>query len=532
MKRDLHQLGSQQFDIVVIGAGIHGACIARDAALRGLRVALIDKGDFCSQTSHNSLKIIHGGIRYLQHLNFKRVIESIREQRIWLAVAPHLVRPLQFVMPTYGYGMRGPVAMWAGIRAYEALGLGRNRQIPEFRKIPRGKIISRGACKAMIPGISEEKLTGGAIWYDAQIEGADEAVIQMANSAARNGALVANYVSAQEFILDGDQLRGVVARDELAGNELEIRGNWTINATGPWVSRLASNIEPGKNYARELPLTKSINIVTRKRIYGDFAVGLQSSRRSDSVVGDTKRLYFFTPWKDCTLIGTTHFAYGGNPDSFEITSEEIEEFLHEINAICPHAKLGLEDLSYCYRGLTPADSVKRSESNSGEGSRAHESKIIDHSMDGVHGLLSIVGVKYTTARLVAERAVNLVCQKSGKADLKCQTRDRVIEPDVSMQLDTPVIDNPSFSRFCQDQVENTMVQSLNDLVLRRMSLGIRGVLTADQLEICLETVSGNLDWKADRKIIELESLKAAVMDSDMHEKINAKLRRIRQLENP
>jgi glycerol-3-phosphate dehydrogenase len=531
MKRDLKQLGKTHFDLVVIGAGIHGACIARDAALRGLRTALIDKGDLCSQTSHNSLKIIHGGIRYLQHLNFKRVLESIQEQRIWLTVAPKLVKPLQFVMPTYGYGMRGPIAMWIGIKVYEALGLGRNRQIPKFRRIPSGKVISKEHCKAMIPGLEEENLTGAALWYDAHMMGADEAVIQIAMSAFDNGAQVANYVSAQQFIMDRDRVCGIVARDELTGKTFDIKGTWTINATGPWASRLFSSIETRKNQDLNLTLSKSINIVTRKQIFGDFAVGLQSKRSSDSVIGATKRLYFFTPWKGSTLIGTTHFPYGGNPDSFDVTAEEVEEFIREINDVYPQAELSLEDVNYCYKGLTPAEKAEEKALDSSEVRRAHQSNVIDHSKDGVLGILSILGVKYTTARLVAEKAVNLICRELGNSYLKCVTRTLPIEQSHLIQPDSDFFDTLSFGQFCQDQVEHSMVQHLTDLVLRRMDLAARGILTAAQLEICLETMSRSLGWDFAKKINELESLKSACPDPDLRENINAKLSEIRQLGN-
>ncbi len=309
MKRSLSALAGGKFDILVVGGGIHGACVARDAALRGLSVALIEQSDFCSATSHNSLKTIHGGIRYLQHLNIKRAVESIREQQIFLRTAPHLVQPLPFLMPTYGWGMRGPLVMAAGIALYEGLSalihlLG--RQVPGW---PSGRILSRRRCLEVAPGIDEHELTGGAIWSDAQVAFADKAVLQMLQQAEDHSACVANYIRASALLKDdsGKQVLGVVVKDAMTGESFNIHARLVINAAGPWVGRWLG--EGGDSLpSLSIGLVKSMNLVTNKPA-PPFAIGVKSQLASDSLVDNAKRLFFSVHWQGRAVIGTTHFTH-------------------------------------------------------------------------------------------------------------------------------------------------------------------------------------------------------------------------------
>ena len=518
MKRNINQLAQQHFDIIIIGAGVHGACIARDAALRGLKVALVDKGDICGQTSHNSLKIIHGGIRYLQHLDIKRTWESIQEQKIWLTIAPHLTKPIQCIMPTYGHGMRGPEVMWCGIKAYELLGLGRNRSIPVQRRIPKGKVVSRKKCLELVPGIKSTNLTGAAIWYDAQVFGADEAVIETADSATHCGAQVANYVNIQRVLTAGQKVIGVRAKDELTQEIFDIHSDLVINAAGPWAKELLATLNISKFDEFDLPLTKSMNIVTRP-LFGDYAVAIQSKRQSDSVVGSTNRLYFFTPWKDCTVTGTTHFPYNGDPDSLKTTPEEVHQFISEINEVYPQAKLTLEDVRYCYKGLTPAEEPQTGKSSSSEVIRSHHSKIIDHSDDNIEGFISIIGVKYTTARLIAEKCINLAFRKLGKKDPGCLTKKQPLEGSTKATIEVEKLDHDGFSRFCRDQIKNSMAIHLSDLVLRRMNLAMQGQLNLERLTFCLELMSKEFDWSSKQQLREVQDLTKIWLSPDLKQNI-------------
>ena len=519
MKRNIRKLTTRQFDIIVVGAGVHGACVARDAAMRGLSVALIDKGDICGQTSHNSLKIIHGGLRYLQHLDIKRTLESLQEQKIWLTIAPHLVKLLQCIMPTYGHGIRGPEVMWCGIKLYELLGPGRNRTTAHQQQIPNGSVISREKCLQMVPGINRTNLTGAAVWYDAQVFAADEAVIETAASAAHHGAQVASYVSAQTILFQGQKVTGVQAKDELNQEIFNIHGKLVINAAGPWSKELLSTLKISKLDDFDLPLTKSMNIVT-PLLFDDYAVAIQSKRKSDSIVGSTRRLYFFTPWKDCTVTGTTHFPYNGDPDSLHTSKEEVQQFITEINEVYPRANLTLDDVHYCYKGLTPAEEPQSGQPSRFEVSRSHRSKIIDHATDGVEGIISIIGIKYTTARLIAEKSVNVACRKLGRPGLACRTRTQLLESSHTEIVDVDTLNDKDFRKYCCNKVDNSMAIHLTDLVLRRMDLAMRGKLTLERLKICVDVMTQAFAWSAAQQLKEIENLNKTWLSPDLKKDLN------------
>jgi glycerol-3-phosphate dehydrogenase len=546
MKRDLRRLADTRYDLLVVGAGIHGACIARDAAMRGLRVALVEQNDFGNATSHNSLKLIHGGLRYLQHLDLRRVRESLEERRFWLQAVPHLVRPLEFVMPTYGQGPRGRAALWLALRVHDVLGLDRNRRLPPSRQTPAGRVISKRECLRLIPGLAPSGLTGGAIWYDGQMDDADRVLLECVLGAAEAGADVANYLAIEALIGGATRVEGVRARDRLGGSQLEIRGTVTVNACGPWSGELLRRAPRDLSPGLRLGLTKGINLVTRK-LFESHAVGVVSRRHSDAILGSSRRLYFITPWYDCSVIGTAHLPYqGGAPERCRFTEDEIEVFLDEINTAYPASRLTLNDVRYCYGGLTPADGEQR-----GEVKRARRSVIIDHQhSDAMAGLVSVVGVKYTTARRVAECAVDVVFQKLGRTAPRCMAKharlpgargfhdadtvtqqivrtlgaqvekealallqrygtafERVLNvrarPDEQKSL------RDIFQCCCLYSVREEMAVRLQDLIFLRSNLAARGALLDDSLSWCADMMEVELGWSPGRKRAELADAQAS-----------------------
>lgn len=521
MKRQLDKLVEKEFDLVVVGAGIHGACAARDAALRGLRVALIDKGDLCGETSHNSLKIIHGGIRYLQHLNFKRTLESINEQKFWLRTAPHLVKPLPFLMPTYGHGSRSSEAMWCGIKLYETLGYGRNKTIPTERQIPNGKVISKKQCLEIAPDIDQTGLRGGAIWYDAQIEDPDKAVIQIAQHAAEHGAQIASYVRAEQILVDNQKIRGLQATDMLTGNQFTIKSKLILNAAGPWAGSWLKQNQSHMHQHHDLPLTKSMNIVTRQ-VFPNYAVGVKSERQSDSIVGNSKRLYFITPWKNRSIIGTTHFHYDGQPEeainSIENTKKEITNFIDEINTAYSGLKLSIDDVLYCYQGLTPANDPKQHPN----ATRLHHSKVIDHiETDQLDGLISIISIKWTTARSVAKRAIDLASKKLNIYQ-PCLTHKTAI-PDTSIYSLNQHSDTAILTDFVNHAVSNEMAVSFRDLLLRRTDAVMRAELNTEQISTLFQVMSKSLNWSHAEQNRQKELLSNTWLQPQIHQDLQTVL---------
>ena len=323
MKRDPARLSDEMYDVVVIGGGIYGACVAWDAALRGLSVALVEKGDFGHATSSNSLRLIHGGLRYLQHLDIRRMRRAIRERMIWMRIAPHLVHPLPVLVPTYGHWIRGREVLSLALKINDLISFDRNRLKDPEKYIPRGRLISRTECIQLLPGIEEEGLTGGALWYDCQMYNSERLILSILRSASEAGADVANYVEVTGFIREGDHARGVKARDVLRGDEIDIRAKIVINTGGPWIDKVL-NLHNRSNH-RRVRLSKAMNAVTRPLVR-DCAVGLRMRERKASSNGfdaAASRLLFFTPWRRHTLVGTFQAPYGGDPDNFEITESDI-----------------------------------------------------------------------------------------------------------------------------------------------------------------------------------------------------------------
>lgn len=499
MKRDITALQSQQFDLLIVGAGVHGACAARDAALRGLKVAMIDMGDLGGATSHNSLKTIHGGIRYLQHLNFKRSLESINEQKYWLETAPHLVKPLPFLMPTYGWGMRGPLAMRIGIRMFECLGVGRNKRLQTPSRLPRGKILSKQECIEQAPLVPRDKLTGGALWYDAQVEFADLAVLQLAEQTYQLGGVIANYVKATDIQVKDGQVSGVTAKDLLSDQSFSINATTVLNAAGPWAAKVLQQSTNNDLAALALPLTKSMNIVTNIPAQS-MAIGVQSTCVSDSVVGNTKRLYFIVPWQGVAVIGTTHFPHNGDVDDQQIETNEIKDFVKDLNHAYPSLELSQSQITYCYQGLSPADndlSVKANNSTP-----LHHSKVIDHAVgDKVDGLVSIVSIKWTTARLLAEQAVDLIAHKLGSRK-KCLTRHQPLPDTLQFGQNLGGMDEPQLIEFCEQHIAHSMSVRLNDIVLRRGNDLVLNRLSFAQIRVLAMTMSKHFQWSSQRQELE------------------------------
>ncbi len=351
MRRDTARLADRPFDVLVVGAGIYGACIARDAAQRGLRTALIERDDFGALTSHNSFKLVHGGLRYLQQLDLSRLRQSAREQRIWLHIAPHLVEPLAFVMPTFGHGSRGPEALRLALLAYEWLSRG---GAPATPRVPPGRVVGKAEARRLLPGLDRPEMNGAAIWHDVQMLGADRLLLECVIDAEGEGAVVANHVEAEGWLGDAQRITGVRARDRLSNETFEIRAELTINAAGPFAGNLAENL-PSRPPAAFGGLSQGLNLVVRRALTQDHAIAVSSRRRSNSLVPRADgRLFFIQPWQGLSLIGTSHLPYPGEPGRFAFDEAWLEDFLAEVNDAYPPAALTRDDVLYAYAGLTPA----------------------------------------------------------------------------------------------------------------------------------------------------------------------------------
>ncbi len=345
MRRDLDRL-REAFDLVVIGAGVYGAAIAWDAAQRGLRVALIDRGDIGGGTSFNNAKTLHGGVRSLQGLRLGELREYVRERRALMRIAPHLVQPLTFVSPALGTLTRNRFAYAVYFGAYDLLAADRNEGVDPRLHLPRASILGRDAYLARDPLSDPARVTGGVAWHDGQMVHGDRFTLAFAKAAASRDAVVATYVRADAAIVENGRVRGVRATDVAAGaagTGIDVRARLVVNATGPQADRVLAQLA-GEGLPRLVPaLSLGLNIVTR-------SLGL------DAAVGGSARgrLFFVAPWRGVSIAGTSHEPYHADADSPTVPAADLDTFLRDLAAAFPRAGLTRADVRLVHRGLLPS----------------------------------------------------------------------------------------------------------------------------------------------------------------------------------
>lgn len=426
MQRNPNYLAEYFFDLLVIGGGVNGACAAWDAAQRGLSVALIDKKDFGGATSANSLKIIHGGLRYLQQLDLPRMRKSIRERSVLLKIAPHLIHPVPFLAATYSNFKQRKEILRVALKINDLIGFDRNKLNGVQSCIPSGQVVSKAECLRLFPGFDKTGLTGGAVWYDCQVHNSERLVLAFVHSAAKAGAGVCNYVEAKEFLKKGDRINGVQAIDVLSGNSLAIRARMVLNAAGPWSHEITKKLGATRQFETKKPgLALGVNLLVR-RTFSDMGVCFRSkaAKDKDPICGGN-RFLFLLPWRGYTIVGTLYKPFYNHPDNSGIQRADLDALLDECNEACPDLNLSLGDVSFYHQGLLP---LKPREAAMDYQSLETKHKVIDHARkDKILGLVSIVGVKYTMGRRLAEEAIDLVFKKLG-----------TISPPVSKTSQTPV----------------------------------------------------------------------------------------------
>ena len=420
MKRDLSALLDKEFDLLIIGGGITGACIARDATLRGLSVALLEKNDFASATTAASSKLIHGGLRYLQNFEISLVRESLRERRTWSVIAPHMVYPLTFLMPTSAKKrIRGRIKMAIGLMAYDWLAYDRNRIEDPDKLLPAHKHLSRDEILALEPALDASEFTGAMMFYDYQMYAPERLAIECIESAAERGAVAANYVEVTQFIKEGERVVGVRVQDHLTGaGALEVRGRVLVNAAGPWADVLMGLLAGGHT-ARQLIRSKGIHIITRAL----------TQQHAVAVPFDGGH-FFILPWRGHSLIGTTDTVFKGDPDVFHVTEKDISDFLEVINKGFPSARLSRADVLHFYGGLRPIVDTGAENGDEDEGddeapdsyNASRASEVYDHEAnDGIKGVITAIGGKWTTSRNLAELVVDLALKKLERPEIPCVT---------------------------------------------------------------------------------------------------------------
>ena len=434
MHRDLRQLQDGVFDILVVGGGASGAAIARESAQRGLATALIERDDLGGGTSAHCFKVVHGGIRYLQHMDIRRLRLSCRERATFLRIAPHLVEPLPFAVPTSGSGRNSKWFLGAGMLLYDALTADLNQAIPDpQRRIARTRFLSRHELLGSFPWMEAGDLSGAAVFEDGQMYNPPRLVLALAEAAAARGASVANYVGARRFLIEDRQVRGVLAQDRLTGDEFPIRARMVINAAGPWAESLLASL-PGSGPGRLGAFSRDTCFVINRELPGRMAIAVQGrTRDADALLARGARHMFLVPWRNRTLVGVWHGVVPTDPDAANFPRAQLREYLDEISYCYPALGIREADVTMSGFGLVPFGEADAQ--GSGRLSFGKESRFIDHRQtDGLTGLVTCVSVRYTVARSDAEQALAMAA------------RQMAIPPDTGLSHTDPV-PGAAFSSF-------------------------------------------------------------------------------------
>jgi glycerol-3-phosphate dehydrogenase len=539
----LDALQTQAYDVLVVGGGVVGTGIARDLALRGVRVALVEQHDLASGTSSRPTRLVHGGLRYLEIYDFGLVREDLREREILLRVAPHLVSPLPFLLPQYGRSVAYRAKLHAGMQLYDLLSFDKS--------LPSRKWLSREETLTHEPTLNPEGLQGAWRYYDAQVPLVERLVVENALDAAAHGATVLTHARVERFLRadpsddaspeigngtagDARAVTGAVVRDTLSNQEITVRATLTVNASGPWLDMTDRELRPAKPPL--LRLTKGVHLVVPSGTRSALALFAQDGR-----------LFFLVPWLGYTLVGTTDTDYRGDPVDAAADEEDVRYLQTEARRAFPGAPF--ETVHYAYAGvraLVRVEGVKE-----GQVSRKH--KVLDHALrDGVAGIVSVVGGKITAYRGIAEEVGDLVVRKLGWGGTGLTERrpfpggalgsagklDAYVEADLwprgqRVGLDREqtehlgrtygtlaheVLDlaerdgalrerlapgSPAIAAEAARAVEREWCVTLADFLLRRSCLGLRADQALPHLERIAETVGRVCGWDAARREMEV-----------------------------
>lgn len=522
MQRALSRLSSETFDCLIVGGGATGCFIARDAARRGLSVALVEANDFASATSAHSSRLAHGGLRYLRNLEIGLVRESLRERGTLLKIAPHLVRPLPFLLPVHG--IRERLTLAAGLTLYDMLAM---------RQLPRHRWIGRAAALERAPVLANDRLKGAYEYHDAQMYSPERIALENLIDADAHGAALANHLACETLLIQGGKARGASVRDTLTGETFDIGARCVVVAAGPWADLFLENAT-GRQAAHRLIRSKGIHLLMPQIATDALAIEANGGH------------LFALPWRGHTLLATTDTPFTGDPAMVAVCESDIEALLGAFQKYLPAAHLTRDHVQAFYAGLRPlvADGPKN---NKAEGTYnvSRRAELVDHTGEGLDGVFSALGGKWTTSRALAQTVTDALAVKLGKRTQRCTTAAvplpggrfddfaamlrgfnktwpgiAALRPMAHMlgarlpaalkgaRL-TDLIpfnqsgDTPAQIAFA---LKEEMALTLADMVMRRTSIGQFGPPSAAVLARIADQMAAALGWDDARKIREIESL--------------------------
>jgi glycerol-3-phosphate dehydrogenase len=500
----------QRFDVIVIGGGINGAGIAREAAAHGYRTLLVERHDFGAGTTSRATRLIHGGLRYLEHGELGLVYESLGERETLLREAPHLVKPLWLLVPVYGGDARPAWKVRAGLALYDALSL--------RKSMPRHRTLSRRALDGYEPGLRRDGLRGAYTFYDAQVEFPERLVIESVRAFVDAGGVALNHVAATGLLSPGGAVRGVVLRDECSGATAEALAPCVVNAAGPWADAVLAGSD-AERHERLIGGTKGSHLVVEWP--GGPRHAVFASAKADG------RPIFILPWHGYTLVGTTDIRCDGDPSDARATPEEVRYLLDEAARLFPASPLTREMILYTYSGVR---ALPYAPGEDEEAAITRRHLIVDQAKrGGPSGLLNVVGGKLTTYRSLARVALKAIAkhvEPSGPHPLTREPHPLAPSPlrgegedaaDDPLAIYGPCADevrallaadaslgericahNPELLAQVAYAVERELATTLADVLLRRVPVGWSKCHALDGAERAARVMATRLGWDAAR----------------------------------
>ena len=459
-RRNPDKATQSEYDLIVVGGGVYGAALAMESARRGLRPLLLERDDFGGATSWNSLRILHGGLRYLQSMDLHRFSESVTERRWFCRHFPQLVQPLECLMPLYGNGLKRPSIFRIALKMNDVLSRRRNDGVGPDKHLPDGCVLGVEQTKQKFPLVDATGLRGAGLWYDAAMINAPRMLIELIRWACVNGAAALNYVIATDLMLEDNRVAGVRAEDRIAGRPLEFRAPAVINCAGPWSRSVAAHFDRADETIFRPSL--AFNVLLDRDPVSPCALAVTPRYQG-------ARTYFMYPRGDQIFAGTSHAPLPDEAQNAAVSDELLDQFLADLNQAVPGFDVKRQHVLRTYAGLLPAKAAGTDEISVRE-------VVKDHARSGgPRGLVTVSGVKFTTARLVAIKALQTAFRVDGR-DLSVRSDASGHEVRSDLDFDDPAswlsgeADGPTIEAIRQ-LIETESAVTMDDLLLRRTDWG-------------------------------------------------------------
>jgi len=537
MERFIESYQDEVFDLIIIGGGITGAAVAYAASSRGLKVALFEKKDFGGATSAATSKLIHGGLRYLANMELGLVRESLKERKILGNIAPNFIYPIPFMMPNYRRYRGGMWMIMLGMFLYDVLSFDKKDTWDKSKELPNHETYRRRKTLRLEPGIRRTKLVGSTIFYDYQSIFPERLTLAFIKSAMEYGAKVSNYTVFTDFLIENNRITGLKIKDLIHKTEHLVKASLVINCGGTWADIILEKAFKGKVHHHKIKRSEGIHIITKK-INNEHII---------SILKNDGKHFMIMPWRGYTIIGTTDKEYFGSPDDYKVSRESIMEVIDMVNKYYGDGKLSYHDVLFAYGGLRPL--VDDQNHGSYESSRRYE--VHDNLKDGIEGLITVEGGKYTTSRNLAYNVMELV-QKKLNIKLKdsitynnylsgCEIRDMEqfmiklhMKYDKQFSFKTVEYTGRNYGNECHEvfklalenkqlsevlnedgemlaevyyAIQTEMAKTLKDIFLRRTGLGTIGYPGEELIDKVSNLACKMLNWDEQKLTEEKTSLK-------------------------